>query len=335
MFLNFIRYFSILSSNFNSNPMKRTPLSLLIAILPYCLFAQSSIELFTLSGNYGFPSVYDSPYENDKAKPSGILANIKAPVPFSETTVWFNQLTYTAFQVNNDIPMSPDIANPIKLHSFILQTGLFKKFGTDLGVKMFGSNVDQGILVLFAPRFMTDFQNASGKNFQFGGVVLYQKIFSEKLFMRFGVMYHQELGGPYLVPIVETDWKINSRWNLTGMWPISGKLNYKVNDNFSTGISHFGLITSYRLGDPDYEGDYIERTSIDLSLFGRIRLVGKLHMEGRIGYAVGRSYKQYSADQTVPFRITVIKFGDDRVHKNVLFDPGLVVSLRIVYDLPL
>ena len=84
-----------------------------------------------------------------------------------------------------------------------------------------------------------------------------------------------------------------------------------------------------------YEGYYIERTSIDLSLFGRIRLAGNFHLEGRVGYALSRSYNQYSADQTVPFRIAIIKFNDERVAKNTLFDPGAIVNLRLVYNLPL
>ncbi|HEC42671.1 hypothetical protein LCGC14_1779090 [marine sediment metagenome] len=179
--------------------MTKLLLSLAVSFIFVGLFAQSHIELFTLAGAYGFPSNYESPYENEKAMPAGVLANLKAPIPFNDYTVWFNQLTYTTFHINNDIQMLAEIANPIHLHSFILQTGLFKKFGNMMDQKMFGTDVDKGILVLFAPRYMTDFQNTSSKNFQFGAVVLYQKIFSWKLIMRFGAMYHQELGGPYFV----------------------------------------------------------------------------------------------------------------------------------------
>lgn len=315
--------------------MKHPVTSLFFLLLSQVIASQSHLELMTLSGTYGFPTYYESPYQDQKARPRGFLVNIKAPVPFSDYNVWFNQITYTSFNIENEIPMPPGIANPIRLHSFILQSGYFKKFGRSLEKRMFGTDVDKGLLILFAPRFMTDFRNADGKNFQFGGIILYQKVFSERLFMRFGGLYHQELGGPYLVPIVETEWLISSRWTLAGQWPISGKLKYRVNDNLSAGISHFGLITSYRLGHPDYDGDYIERTSIDLSLFARIRVVGNFHLEGRFGYALGRSYKQYAADQTVPFRITILKFGDDRVYKNSLFDPGIVVNLRLVYDMPL
>ncbi len=220
--------------------------------------------------------------------------------------------------------MPAEVANPIHLHSFILQTGLYQKF--DNG---------RGLLLLVAPRFMTDFEDDAGKGFQFGGLAMYEKKYHDDLLLRFGLMYHDELGGTYLVPIVHTEWQINSKFSLNGMWPIYGKFNYHVNENFTAGISHFGLLTSYRLGNPNYEGDYIERTSIDLSLFGRIRLAGNLHLEGRFGYALGRSYAQYSADQTVPLRITILKFGDERVAKNTEFNPGPIISLRLAYNLPL
>ncbi|MFC2098242.1 DUF6268 family outer membrane beta-barrel protein [Bacteroidota bacterium] len=304
--------------------MKQFQLALVFSFIFLGNSAQRSLDLFTLAGYYGLPSKYEAPYENQKAKPLGAQVVATLPIPLNETTYWFNQITYNNFNIDNDITMPAGIANPIHLSAFIMQTGLYKKFGEG-----------QGIQILFAPRYMTDFQNASGKNFQLGGIIMYEKDFHEGLLMRFGAMYHNELGGPLLVPIVHTDWQINSKWSLVGMWPIYGKFKYQVNDNISTGISHFGLVTSYRLGHPDYEGDYMERTSIDLSWFGRIRLTGNLHMEGRFGYALGREYKQYSADQKADFRIAILKFGDNRVAKNVLFEPGFVVNLRVVYNMPL
>ncbi len=304
--------------------MKHLTFLIAICLISGGLFGQKSLDILTLSGRYAIPSAYENPYESIKAKETGAMINIKFALPASSATRWFNSLTYAAFHVNNDAQMPGDVANPIHLHSFILQTGLYQKF--DNG---------HGVLVLAAPRFMTDFENASGKDFQMGALAMYEKKFHDDLLMRFGAMYHDELGGTYLVPIVHTEWQINSKFSLNGMWPIYGKFNYHVNENFTAGISHFGLLTSYRLSNPDYEGDYIERTSIDLSLFGRIRIAGKLHLEGRLGYALGRSYAQYSADQTVPLRITILKFGDERVAKNTEFNPGAIISLRLAYNLPL
>jgi hypothetical protein len=289
----------------------------------FYIYAQSSLDIFTLSGRYGFPQEYETTY-SEKATENGILANLQMPVPFSESTIWYNQLTFNNFRVNNDITMPAEIANPINVYGFILQTGLYKKFSNGRGMQ-----------ILFAPRFMTDFNNVDGGHFQFGGVALYEKRFHDNLMMRFGAMLHDELGGPYMVPIVYTDWQISSKWSLVGMWPISGKIKYDVNDNVSTGISHFGLVTSYKLGHPDYQGDYMERTSIDECLFGRVRIAGNFHLEGRLGYALGRYYKQYDADQKADFRITIIKFGDNRVAKNVNFKSGPIALIRLVYNLPL
>jgi hypothetical protein len=285
--------------------------------------AQSSLDIFTLSGRYGFPQEYESTY-TEKGNETGILANLQFGVPFSESSIWYNQLTFNHFRVDNDITMPDDIANPIRISGFILQTGLYQKFSNGRGMQL-----------LFAPRFMTDFNNVDGGHFQLGGTALYEKRFHDRLLMRFGFMLHDELGGPYMVPIVYTNWELSSKWSIVGTWPISGKIKYQANDNVSAGISHFGLITSYKLGHPDYQGDYMERTSIDLCLFGRIRLAGNFHLEGRLGYAMGRYYKQYEAGQKADFRITIIKFGDNRVAKNVNFNPGPIALLRLVYNLPL
>jgi hypothetical protein len=300
---------------------------LLVLFLGICssvyISGQSSLDVFTLSGRYGFPQDYETTY-TEKARETGILVNVQAAVSFSESTLWYSQLTFNSFNVKNDNVMPADIANPINIYGFILQTGLYQKF-----------TKGRAIQLLFAPRFMTDFNNVDGGHFQFGGIALYEKRFHDRLMMRFGVMLHDELGGPYMVPIVYTDWQISSKWSIDGMWPISGKIKYNINDNVSTGISHFGLVTSYKLGNPDYQGDYMERISIDECLFGRVRIAGNFHLEGRLGYALGRYYKQYDADQKADFRITIIKFGDNRVAKNENFKSGPIALLRLVYNLPL
>jgi hypothetical protein len=312
-----------LNSQTKSTKMKYLSLIILAICTSAYISAQTDLDIFTFSGRYGFPQEYETTY-SEKAKETGILANLQFGASFSESTIWYSQLTFTNFRVKNDISMPDDITNPVNIYGFILQTGLYQKFSNGRGMQL-----------LFSPRFMTDFNNVDGGHFQFGGIALYEKRFSDRLLMRFGAMLHDELGGPYMVPIVYTDWQISSKWSIKGTWPISGKIKYQVNENLSAGISHFGLVTSYKLGHPDYQGDYMERTSIDLCLFGRVRVIENFHLEGRLGYALGRYYKQYDADQQADFRITIIKFGDNRVAKNVNFNPGPIALLRFVYNLPL
>ena len=285
--------------------------------------AQQSLDILTISGRYGLPQSYDDTY-TQKATEAGLFLGLTAPIVLSEKTIIYNSLNYFYFNVQGDSNIPENIANPINIHGIILRTGLYQKFGNG-----------QGLQLLFAPRMMSDMNNIDGKSFQFGGMALYEKVFSDQLTLSFGAMYNQELFGPYLVPLVNVNWVISSKWSIAGMLPIYAKVNYHVSDNLTVGFSHFGLITSYALGDPAYSGDYIERQSIDLSLFARQRLFGNFFLEGRVGRSFGRGYKQFAGDQKVKFAIPLVAFGDDRVEKNSTFKDGIIFDLRFVFNIPI
>lgn len=295
----------------------------LVFFVSAACIGQETLDILTLSGRYGFPQSYDSIYTS-KAKEYGAMASLVAPIKMNEKSIWYNSVNYFYFHVGNDEDTPPEIMNPIDVHGIILRTGLYQKFSRDRAIQVF-----------FAPRLMTDFKNVNADHFQMGALVLYEKKFREGLKMGFGAMYNQEFFGPNLVPLVNVDWQISEKWSMAGLFPIYGKVKYKVNERLSAGWSHFGLITTYRLGDPAYEGDYIERKSIDESLFARYQLVGNIYMEGRFGYALGRSYAQYEADQKVDFTIPLVSFGDNREQKNISFHDGLIASIRFIYNVPI
>ncbi len=297
----------------------------LIMLLSFSAFSQESIDLLTISGRYGVPRPYLSQYSGN-ATETGILVNLKVPIPLNETktTLWYNNLTYTQATINNDEIMPGSLANPISIHGFILQTGFMKQFDNGTGFQL-----------LLAPRFMTDFNNVNSKNWQLGGIALYEKRYSEKLLLRFGLLYNQELFGPLLTPLVDIDWRISDRWSIAGLMPIYVKVNYHASENLILGFSHFGLTTTYRLGNPAYVDDYIERTSVDLSLFIRQRIAGNIHLEGRFGHTLNRKYAQYEEDQKLGLRFIIFDFGDDRIQKNADFKDGIIASIRLVYNLPI
>ena len=296
---------------------------LLVIFISDSAQSQETLDVLTLSGRYGFPQSYDSIYKS-KANEYGAMAALVAPIKMNEKSIWYNSLNYFFFHVGNDEDTPPEIMNPIDLHGIILRTGLYQKFSKDRAVQIF-----------LAPRFMSDFKNVNSDHFQMGALFLYEKKFREGLKMGFGVMYNQEFFGPNLVPLVNLDWQVSDRWSIAGLFPIYGKVKYKVNGRFSTGWSHFGLITTYRLGDPAYEGDYMERKSIDETLFARYQLYGNIFLEGRFGYTLGRSYAQYEADQKVDFTLPLVGFGDNRIQKNISFHDGFIASVRFIYNVPI
>ncbi len=296
---------------------------LFIYSLPFALSAQSSIDLLTLSGSYGFPSAYQNPL-NGKATEWSSLINLKAPIVINDKTIWYNDFTYTGHSISHDIDPEPaGMLTSMKLHAFILQTGINQKISDR-----------NGFQVLFVPRYTTDFQGSSRKNWQLGAIGLYEHRISQRLLMRFGVMYNGELFGPLLVPLIYLDWQLN-RWSITGLMPISLKVGYRINDRLSAGYNHFGFITTYTIHQPEFDTDYIERNSIDEALFVRWKLMGNLYLETRLGYSLGRVYAQYDQNHKMDLRLSIVDFGDNRMQKNINFNSGPVASLRLVYNLPL
>lgn len=287
--------------------------------------AQSSIDLVTIGGSFGFPASYEKPL-NGKATEAGSIFNIKVPVKTNDKTIWYNDFTYTLHSITTDLnPKPAGQLTSMNLHAFIFQTGIVRKL-----------NDRNGFQLLLVPRYNTDF-NGSGdsKNWQLGAIGLYEHRVSQKLLMRFGVMYNGELFGPLLVPLVYMDWQINDRWTINGLMPITLKVNYKINDRLTAGYSHFGFITTYAINQPEFKNDYIERNSIDETLFLRWRMAGNLCIETRFGYSLSRVYQQYDENEKMDLRLSLAAFGDNRAQKNTSFNSGPITSLRLVYNLPL
>lgn len=286
--------------------------------------AQESIDILSISGQYGLPQEYN-PQLSEKAQETVGLINLKIPVVFSDKTIWYSDFAYTYSKVTNELSLPGNIANPIELHGLVLQTGLVQQI-----------DETRAFQLLFIPRFMSDFKNPGSDAWQFGGVALYEKKYSENLRLRFGVMYNGEIAGPLVVPLVDVDWKFAPSWSITGLLPIYGKVNYKLNDRTTTGISLFGLVTSYALSDEHYANDYMERTSIDITAFAKWRVMKNMFLEGRIGYALARDYKQYHKDETVDLKISIFKIGDERGEPiNPVFNDGPIINARLVYSLPI
>ena len=303
--------------------MKRPTIFMILLTVLVTLHAQErgTKDILSLSVRYGLPQEYNEVY-NGKATETGMLNSLTAGFKLAPKTMVGINVNHFYFNVQDEPEMSAGIASPIIINGIILRTGIIQELGN--GGK---------IQLLVAPRLMSDFKNLDGNSIQMGGLISYQNDLNENLNLGFGAMYNQEFFGPYLVPLFLLDWQVSERWYIEGMIPVTAKVHYRVNDGLDVGFNHFGLITSYYLGNEDYAGDYMERQSIDLSLFARQRLFGKIFVEGMVGRSFGRGYKQYAGDQTVKFALPLVAFGDNRTVKNVTFNDGMIFTLKLIFNM--
>ena len=307
--------------------MKRTYPTFLILLLCIGLQAQDmgTVDVLSLTGRYGLPTGYkDAPAGTPAAEfqESGMLNALTAGFKVAPRTTFAINVNHFYFNVQDDANQGDGIASPINVNAIILRTGIVQEVG------------DAGSMQIFiAPRLNSDFKNLDGNSIQMGGVLTYSKTYSSDFVLGFGGMYNQELFGPYFVPLVLLNWQASEKWYIEGMLPVTAKVHYRINEGLDVGFNHFGLITTYYLGHENYAGDYLERQSIDLSLFARQRLFGVFYVEGMVGRTFGRAYKQYAGDQKVDFAIPLVTFGDNRVAKNLTFKDGLIFSLKLIINM--
>lgn len=304
--------------------MKQAFFLLIITVFGFSLQAQErgTKDIISLSGRYGLPQEYKETYEGT-ATEIGMLNSLTAGFKLASRTMFAINLNHFYFNVKDEAEMPLGIASPIVINGIILRAGIIQELNNGGKVQL-----------LLAPRLMSDFKNMDGNSFQMGGLATYQNDLNENLNLGFGAMYNQELFGPYLVPLFLLDWQVSDRWFIEGMIPVTLKVHYRVNEGLDVGFNHFGLITSYALGEEEYAGDYMERQSIDLSLFARQRLYKNFFIEGMVGRTFGRSYEQYAGDEKISFGIPLVSFGDERTVKNVTFNDGLIFTLKLIFNLP-
>jgi hypothetical protein len=283
---------------------------------------QRTLDVMTLTGRYGLPGSYQTTYPGE-ATESGLMLDMKYGMSINADSnlFWISNLNYFHYQLHSSEILPEALADPMILHGFIFRTGLKKSFG------------DRSVQLLFAPRYMTDFKGADANVWQMGGLGVYERTFSDRLTLGYGLLFNEELFGPLFTPLVSLYYQWSDRWSVFGLLPIYSKVRFLVNDNLDLGFAHFGFITTYRLGDEDYMNDYVERNTIELYLFARQRIRGDFFMEGRLGYTMSRIYGQYEQDETMDLKLMVLSFGDDREQKNVDFNKGMIGELRLVYSI--
>jgi hypothetical protein len=90
--------------------------------------AQETLDILTVSGHFGTPQPFEaeSPYTGETTE-RGAMINLIVPIVLNEKQIWYNSVNYMQWNVNNNIDMADNIANPIKVHGLILRTGLIQK----------------------------------------------------------------------------------------------------------------------------------------------------------------------------------------------------------------
>lgn len=297
-------------------------LTFLILSITLPLSAQKRFDLFYVGGNINF--MKKDSLERSKNYEGSIVANLTVPILFKDSSKWITLIDYQSYSINNNfLPTDSTPVQRFDLHAFFLRTGYVHRF-----------NASQSLQVLAFPRLMTDFNASFSKSLQIGGIVMYEKIKNKRMTWRIGALYNTEFFGPSLIPLFYLDCNIGKKLKFTGLLPINGKLYKQPSDRFSYGLHFIGLTTTYRIYEPGYENYYVERKSIDLSLFANKQVWKNVFLEARAGYSVSKDYGLFAEDQKIDLALPLYYFGDNRTRSNGEYFTTPFVHLRLLYSIP-
>jgi len=283
------------------------------------LFAQQNFELASLAGQFSPNNSYET--GSGKAHIIDGIANLKLPVKLAKDRIWFNQVTYLHSEVQQLEKSGNGSDESLKLQGVLLKTGLIQPLKND-----------RALLLFFTPRLMYG-SSSSSPDFQTGVTALYQKRVNQNLLLRYGLLYNGDLFGTMLIPLFQINYhKPESRWTFSGLLPIKSKIDYRFTDQWHAGFQHLGLITSYPAQVSD-RAHYIERKSIDLSLYLNRRISNHLIFELRGGYSLGRSFSLYQQGDDLDLRIAAAEIGPERNQLNTNIEDGFFAGVKLSYNL--
>ena len=187
---------------------------------------------------------------------------------------------------------------------------------------------------LFMPKLSSDLKNISRKDFQFGGLVLFDYKKREKFKYRFGLYYNSELFGPYFVPLFGIYYKsLSNKFEINATLPVWLDLNYRFASWFKLGSNFSGLTRTFNLNEPQFseKGEYLVKQSNEIFLYGQFEIKKSFIIQAKIGHSIGRRYSIYDETDKVGFGLLLFRFDDDRDQLNTEFGDGLIFRVRFIY----
>jgi len=148
---------------------------------------------------------------------------------------------------------------------------------------------------LFAiPKVASDFvKPLHDRDWQFGGLILEEYKFSDRLQVKFGLFANREAFGHFFVPLFGVDWKVSERIYLYGVLPASYKIEYNaVKNKIYTGINFKTNTRSFHIS-ANQDNEYMRFDEVVLKGFVDYAVFKNIVVTADAGYSFGKSPLQY------------------------------------------
>lgn len=276
--------------------------------------AQNYVELINAKYDWGAPSNFEGSRNNTTIIQA--YSDFLIPIPVSEKLAVLAGYTYSQTSVR--------LLEGAKSELLVSNTA---KIGLNYSLS------EKWKITAFALPKLTGSSSTKlvdKKGFQIGGVVLVKKVINPNRNYRAGLYMNSEQFGPFMVPIAGFySLSSDEKWEWTVMAPISMDVNRKLSPKWFAGLNYLGQVRSFQLN----ENQYVVKTSNEPHLYIRYAPKGRsgLCLEAGVGRSLGRSYRVFDNEDTIPFGFPLIYFNDHREQRNTDFKDGIIYRFRARY----
>lgn len=209
----------------------------------------------------------------------------------------------------------------------------FASFSLKIGVNKTHSAKWSGTYVII-PRFASDFNQFSKKDFQLGGYGLLKYNKNENMSYKIGLYANSELSGPWFVPLVGFYYlSVNKKLEANLTVPILADVNYAVHSKIAIGFNYSGQVRSYHLTkiSSTENSGYVSRSTNELSAYLKFTLQKTVIAQIKIGHSVGRYYRVYDENDKIKIGFPLVNIGDNRTQLNSDFKDGWTCQAMLIY----
>lgn len=269
----------------------RKKLCLLFLSFVLACFSSKAQSYFTLfSSSYSYSSKSYLPHNNQYQAEA---ANFNLPVKVKNENKLLLGLVYqrVSLRFNDTLKQEHFFGNGINL-------GFVKK-------------TSQGSIFMMAVmRANSDYKTLGKNDLQYGGVVLVSNKRNDHFTFKYGLYANTEQFGPFIVPLLGLDWKLNEKIRIFGILPQNMVIENKINARFRWGLAFLSPTLSYHLNTtPNL---YLHQNQTRAGFFADFYLTKTLAAQIKLDYAIPAQYRIYSSNQKYDVTIWGIGIGGKR-----------------------
>ncbi len=147
-------------------------------------------------------------------------------------------------------------------------------------------------LIQFKPGLHSDFEDISGDDVMYTGMVLVQKKYDEENTLGFGVAYSDAFGEPQAFPLFKANWRISDQFKVVSLLPLKLDAIYEFNDDVNAGLQARVNGYQYRLTEEvPFENSVLKYTEIYVGPFVDMKVTEKTRLRASAGAILGQTFE--------------------------------------------